>query len=147
MLWISYQVAIGSAHKTIFLALNALKAHVYFIETCQYHLSYVITVGCYYASAATAVFIAISGSLINGCLLVLGIFINYRFFSWHYSQFTEKSNFLMELPFHKFWYILWKTFYFHKYLYFLLWMSFTFSTPTPKERHISKKARCKNLPL
>ena len=45
------------------------------------------------------------------------------------------------LSYYKFWYILWKTwFYFRKYSYLLLWMSFTFSTPTPRERHISKKA-------
>ena len=82
LLWISYQVAIGSAHKTIFLALNALKAHVYFIETCQYHLSYVITVGCYYASAATAVFIAISGSLPNHQPITKWTFLQFKFQAW-----------------------------------------------------------------
>ena len=32
-------------------------------------------------------------------------------------------------------------------LFFLLWVSSTFSTPTSRGRHISKKARRKNLPL
>ena len=92
---------------------------------------------------------------------IIAIYLSYIFFSMTFvteplvyplghrkrrASLRESAFFVRENT--NFYGILCKTsFYFRKYSFLLLWMSFTFSTPTPRGRHISKKARRKNLPI